>query len=44
MLVDVILPVFNTSIGYVREALRSLLAQSVTEWNAWVVNDASGAE
>jgi glycosyltransferase involved in cell wall biosynthesis len=40
-LVDVIIPVYNTPIGYVREALVSVRAQTFADWQAIVVNDGS---
>lgn len=41
--VDVIIPVYNTQIGYVRQALMSVLAQTFDDWRAVVVNDGSEA-
>lgn len=43
-LVDVIIPVYNTPIAYVREALESVLAQTMPDWCAIVVNDGSAAD
>ena len=40
-LVDVIIPVFNTPLVYVGEALQSLREQDLADWRAWIINDAS---
>lgn len=42
--VDVIIPVYNTPIAYVRQALTSVLAQTFADWRSIVVNDGSAAE
>ena len=39
--VDVIIPVFNTPIEYLIEAIKSLRAQLFTDWCAWIVDDGS---
>jgi glycosyltransferase involved in cell wall biosynthesis len=39
--VDVIIPVFNTPHRFLSVALDSLRAQTFSDWNAWVINDAS---
>ena len=39
--VDVIIPFFNTPIIYVRAAIDSLLAQTVKDWEAIIIDDAS---
>lgn len=41
--VDVITPVFNTPLRFLTVALDSLRAQTFTDWNAWIINDASDA-
>jgi glycosyltransferase involved in cell wall biosynthesis len=43
-LVDVIIPVYNTPIPFVRATLDSLAQQTVTDWTAWIINDASAPE
>ena len=35
--VDVIIPVYNTPLHYLDEALASLLAQGFRDWTAWVL-------
>ena len=37
--VDVVIPVYNTPIGYVRQALSAVLGQTFPDWQAIVVND-----
>src|SRR5262245_19477619 len=39
--VDVIVPVYNTKLSYLRDALDSLVAQTMGGWHAWVVDDGS---
>jgi glycosyltransferase involved in cell wall biosynthesis len=39
--VDVIIPVFNTPFHFFMAALSSLRAQTFSNWEAWIVNDAS---
>jgi glycosyltransferase involved in cell wall biosynthesis len=39
--VDVIIPVYNTPVGYVREALESVQAQTLQDWRVVLVNDGS---
>ncbi|MBL0125029.1 MAG: glycosyltransferase family 2 protein [Betaproteobacteria bacterium] len=39
--VDVIIPVYNTPLLFLDEALASLRAQSFTDWTAWIINDGS---
>jgi len=41
--VDVIIPVFNTPHRFLTVALDSLRAQTLPDWNAWIINDASDA-
>lgn len=41
--VDVIVPFYNTPIRFVREALQGLLAQTIPDWLALVINDGSNA-
>lgn len=43
-LVDVIIPFYNTPIGYVRQAIESVRAQTLQDWRAVVVNDGSDAK
>lgn len=40
-IVDVITPVFNTPLNFVKAALDSLVAQSLGDWEAWIINDGS---
>ena len=40
-LVDVIVPVFNTQVEYVTEAMKSLREQTFADWHAWIVDDGS---
>jgi glycosyltransferase involved in cell wall biosynthesis len=42
--VDVITPVYNTPLGFVREALESLRAQTVSSWVVWVIDDGSAPD
>lgn len=42
--VDVIIPVFNTPLHYVDEALASLQGQDFVDWTAWIINDGSAAD
>ncbi len=42
--VDVIIPVFNTPLEYLIEAIKSLRAQTFTDWDAWIVDDGSRDE
>lgn len=42
--VDVIIPVYNTNISYVRQAISSVLAQTFDDWRAMIVNDGSQPE
>ena len=42
--VDVIIPVFNTPINYLIEAINSLRTQVFTDWCAWIVDDGSRDE
>ncbi len=42
--VDVIIPVFNTPIKYLIEAISSLRAQLFNDWCAWIVDDGSRDE
>lgn len=42
--VDVIIPVYNTPIEFVRQALGSVFEQTVGDWRAVVVNDGSSPE
>lgn len=41
--VDVIIPVYNTPIDYIRQAILSVLEQTFSDWQAVIVNDGSGA-
>lgn len=40
-IVDVITPVFNTPLHFLVAALNSLRAQTLSDWEAWIINDAS---
>lgn len=40
-IVDVITPVFNTPLHFLMAALNSLRAQTFSNWEAWIINDAS---
>ena len=40
-IVDVITPVFNTPLHFLMTALNSLCAQTFSDWEAWIINDAS---
>ena len=42
--VDVVIPVYNTPIRYVRDALNSVSQQSFEDWTTIVVNDGSAAD
>jgi glycosyltransferase involved in cell wall biosynthesis len=39
--VDVIIPVYNTPIDFVQQALRSVVEQTFSDWKAIVINDGS---
>ena len=41
---DIIMPVYNTPLSYLHQALQSLLGQSYPRWRLWVVDDASDSE
>lgn len=41
--VDVIIPVYNTRLSYLADALGSLVAQTMEDWAAWIVDDGSDA-
>lgn len=43
-LVDVIIPVFNTPLHFLGEALSSLRQQTQADWVAWVIDDGSESE
>lgn len=42
--VDVIIPVFNTRIDYLADAIKSLRDQTFPDWCAWIVDDGSEVE
>lgn len=42
--VDVIVPVYNTPLHFLDEALASLAAQDLTDWTAWIINDGSAPD
>lgn len=42
--VDIIIPVYNTKLDYVRAALESVVAQTFADWQVWLVNDGSRAD
>ena len=39
--IDIIIPVYETPIEFVKESLQSILKQSFTDWNAIIIDDAS---
>ncbi|MBL0125028.1 MAG: glycosyltransferase family 2 protein [Betaproteobacteria bacterium] len=39
--VDVIIPAYNTPLSYLADALASLIAQTMGDWCAWIVDDGS---
>lgn len=41
VLVDVIVPVFNTKMEYLLQAIDGLRKQTLTDWAAWIVDDGS---
>ena len=43
-LVDVVIPVYNTPLQAVEQALRSVVSQTFTQWRAMVVDDGSSHE
>jgi glycosyltransferase involved in cell wall biosynthesis len=42
--VDIILPFYNTSMGYVREALKSVFDQTYRDWKLVIINDGSSEQ
>ena len=39
--IDIVIPVYDTPIRFVKESLQSILKQSFTDWNAIIIDDAS---
>ncbi|MGY8788409.1 MAG: glycosyltransferase, partial [Fidelibacterota bacterium] len=42
--IDIIIPVYETPIRFVKESLQSILKQSFTDWNAIIIDDASSKD
>ena len=42
--IDIVIPVYETPIEFVKESLQSILKQSFTDWNAIIIDDASSKD